>query len=88
MSHNTSKSSVQTTRGQVLPGLAEFFSRRYPEYVLFIRFVPVHELHKYDLEEAGYGVFTADGENLALRPSLDSACEWVRTEECEPVLMH
>jgi hypothetical protein len=72
----------------MMPGLAEFFSRRYPDYVLFVRFVPKHELHKYYLEEEGYGVFTAEGDNVALLSTLEGACDWVRTEECEPVLMH
>lgn len=88
MSHHASKPNLSTTRRHMMPSLAEVFSWRYPEYVLFVRFVPKHELHKYCLDEEGYGVFTSQGDNVALFSTLEDACDWVHTEECEPVLMH
>ncbi len=88
VSHHASKSNQLSVHQRAVPGLAEYFSHAYPDFVLFVRFVPTHELYKYELEREGYGVFTAEGNNLALCPTLEDACEWVRIEQCEPMLMH
>lgn len=69
-------------------GLNEFFEARYPEYVLFVRFIPKKDIALYDVSHEGYGAFTADGELLVHKRSVESVHEWIYTEDCVPVWMH
>jgi len=61
---------------------AEQFALVGMQEVAFIKMVPLPEGAK------GYGIFAADGRQVAVAPSMDLAQAVIRQNELEPLLAH
>lgn len=88
MSRGTSTSTALVPQQERRFKLEAAFSKRYPDYVLFVRFVPEAEIAQYELPHAGYAAFNSEGEIKDHHRSLEAVREWIFAEDCEPVWMH